>query len=96
PVAGVVFVGVFLTIFPLSSIFPKATKKFGLGFFLSGIFSLVAYLFTCAAVLLLGPGHFCKTRPAHPAVSTIALLYCCFFYTSPRPRGVEESRMPSF
>ena len=28
-------------------------------------------------------------------ISTIALLWICLLYTSPSPRDVEESRMPS-
>ncbi|MDI6988495.1 hypothetical protein QMN36_24410, partial [Escherichia coli] len=51
PVAGGVIFGVFLYLFPPSSNLPKTTQKMGLGFFLSGIFSPVAHLFTLVAVL---------------------------------------------
>ncbi|STL49575.1 arginine/agmatine antiporter [Escherichia coli] len=64
-----------MTIFQLSSISPNATKEFGLVSSVSVIFTLVPYLYTCAALLLLGHGHFGKARPAYLAVTTIAFLY---------------------
>ncbi len=76
PVAGLIIVGILMTIFQLSSISPNATKEFGLVSSLSVIFTLVPYLYTCAALLLLGHGHFGKARPAYLAVTTIAFLYC--------------------
>ena len=76
PVAGLIIVGILMTIFQLSSISPNATKEFGLVSSVSVIFTLVPYLYTCAALLLLGHGHFGKARPAYLAVTTIAFLYC--------------------
>ena len=75
-VAGLIIVGILMTIFQLSSISPNATKEFGLVSSVSVIFTLVPYLYTCAALLLLGHGHFGKARPAYLAVTTIAFLYC--------------------
>ena len=60
----------------LSSMSPNAAKEFGLVSSVSVIFTLVPYLYTCAALLLLGHGHFGKARPAYLAVTTIAFLYC--------------------
>ncbi len=75
--AGLIIVGILMTIFQLSSISPNATKEFGLvSSSVSVIFTLVPYLYTCAALLLLGHGHFGKARPAYTAVTTIAFLYC--------------------
>ncbi|HCP5350760.1 TPA: arginine/agmatine antiporter [Escherichia coli] len=74
--AGLIIVGILMTIFQLSSISPNATKEFGLVSSVSVIFTLVPYLYTCAALLLLGHGHFGKARPAYLAVTTIAFLYC--------------------
>lgn len=65
PVAGLIIVGILMTIFQLSSISPNATKEFGLVSSVSVIFTLVPYLYTCAALLLLGHGHFGKARPAY-------------------------------
>ena len=36
-----------------------------------------------------------QTRAAAIAVLLAALAYTCLLYTSPSPRDVEESRMPS-
>lgn len=63
--AGLIIVGILMTIFQLSSISPNATKEFGLVSSVSVIFTLVPYLYTCAALLLLGHGHFGKARPAY-------------------------------
>ncbi len=75
PVAGLIIVGILMTIFQLSSISPNATKEFGLVSSVSVIFTLVPYLYTCVALLLLGHGHFGKARPAYLAVTTIAFLW---------------------
>ncbi|XPE60954.1 hypothetical protein ACNKHT_26830 [Shigella flexneri] len=58
--AGLIIVGILMTIFQLSSISPNATKEFGLVSSVSVIFTLVPYLYTCAALLLLGHGHLVK------------------------------------
>ncbi len=46
PVAGLIIVGILMTIFQLSSISPNATKEFGLVSSVSVIFTLVPYLYT--------------------------------------------------
>lgn len=81
--AGLIIVGILMTIFQLSSISPNATKEFGLVSSVSVIFTLVPYLYTCAALLLLGHGHFGKARPAYLAVTTIAFLYCIWAVVGP-------------
>ncbi|VCV64758.1 Arginine/agmatine antiporter [Escherichia coli] len=70
PVAGLIIVGILMTIFQLS-ISPNATKEFGLVSSVSVIFTLVPYLYTCAALLLLGHGHFAR---GISGVTTIAFL----------------------
>lgn len=57
PVAGLLILGVLMTIFQISSISPNAAKEFGLVSSVSVIFTLVPYLYTCSALLLVGHGH---------------------------------------
>ncbi|MFP1461649.1 hypothetical protein ACLB1E_02465 [Escherichia coli] len=80
-----------MTIFQLSSISPNATKQFGPVSSVSVIFTLVPYLYTCAALLLLGHGHFGKARPAYLAVTTIAFLYLASGRGGVRPKEVMWS-----
>jgi arginine:agmatine antiporter len=76
PVAGLIIVGVLMTVFQFSSMSPNAAKEFGLVSSVSVIFTLVPYLYTCAALLLLGHGHFGKARPMYLLVTFIAFVYC--------------------
>ncbi|WP_227719186.1 amino acid permease, partial [Obesumbacterium proteus] len=76
PVAGLLIVGVLMTICQFGSISPNAAKEFGLVSSVSVIFTLVPYLYTCAALLLLGHGHFGKARPVYLAIVSIAFVYC--------------------
>ncbi|EHE1916704.1 arginine/agmatine antiporter [Salmonella enterica subsp. enterica serovar Infantis] len=74
--AGLLIIGVLMTIFQFSSISPNAAKEFGLVSSVSVIFTLVPYLYTCAALLLLGHGHFGKARPVYLLITFIAFVYC--------------------
>ena len=65
-----------MTICQFGSISPNAAKEFGLVSSVSVIFTLVPYLYTCAALLLLGHGHFGKARPVYLAIVSIAFVYC--------------------
>lgn len=76
PVAGLLIVGVLMTIFQFSSMSPNAAKEFGLVSSVSVIFTLVPYLYTCAALLLLGHGHFGKARPLYLLITFVAFVYC--------------------
>lgn len=76
PVAGLLIVGVLMTICQFGSISPNAAKEFGLVSSVTVIFTLVPYLYTCAALLLLGHGHFGKYRAVYIAVVTVAFIYC--------------------
>lgn len=76
PVAGLLIIGVLMTIFQLSSISPNAAKQFGLVSSISVIFTLIPYLYTCAALLLLGHGHFGGTLMRYRALTFIAFIYC--------------------
>ncbi len=76
PVAGLLIVGVLMTIFQFSSMSPNAAKEFGLVSSVSVIFTTVPYLYTCAALLLLGHGHFGKARPLYLLITFVAFVYC--------------------
>lgn len=76
PVAGLIIAGILMTIFQLSSMSPDAAKEFDLVSSVSVTFTLVPHLYTRAALLLLGHGHFDKARPMYLLVTSIALVYC--------------------
>lgn len=76
PVAGLLILGVLMTLFQISSISPDATRQFALVSSVSVIFTLVPYLYTCAALLLVGHGHLGNQRIAFSFVTLIAFLYC--------------------
>lgn len=63
-----------MTIFQFSSTSPNATKEFRLVFSVSAIFTLVPYFYTCAALLLLGYGHFGKARPRYLLIDYLRLI----------------------
>ncbi len=76
PVAGLIIVGILMTIFQ-SAAFHQTLRSSSV-WFLPSRSSLhwCQTPYTCAALLLLGHGHFGKARPAYLAVTTIAFLYC--------------------
>jgi arginine:agmatine antiporter len=76
PVAGLLILGVLMTIFQISSISPNAAKEFGLVSSVSVIFTLVPYLYTCAALLLVGHGHLGTQVKTYIAITLIAFVYC--------------------
>lgn len=61
---------------PVQQHVAERSKEFGLVSSVSVIFTLVPYLYTCAALLLLGHGHFGKARPMYLLVTFIAFVYC--------------------
>ncbi|VDY46468.1 amino acid permease [Salmonella enterica subsp. enterica serovar Daytona] len=77
PVAGLLIVGVLMTIFQFSSMSPNAAKEFGLVFLRVGYLHPGALsLHLCRAVLLLGHGHFGKARPLYLLITFVAFVYC--------------------
>ncbi|MBD2811698.1 arginine/agmatine antiporter [Xenorhabdus sp. Vera] len=76
PVAGLLILGVLMTIFQLSSMSPNAAKEFGLVSSVSVIFTLIPYLYTCAALLLIGHGHLGQEKGRYTAIIFIAFMYC--------------------
>ncbi|AHK20489.1 arginine/agmatine antiporter [Yersinia similis] len=76
PVAGLLILGVLMTIFQISSISPNAAKEFGLVSSVSVIFTLVPYLYTCSALLLVGHGHLGTQVKTYVGITLIAFVYC--------------------
>ncbi|WP_312314733.1 arginine/agmatine antiporter [Atlantibacter sp.] len=76
PVYGLLIVGVLMTIFQLSSISPNATAQFNVVSSVSVIFTVVPYIYTCAALMLVGQGHLGNQRMAFLFITLIAFIYC--------------------
>ncbi|REF28493.1 arginine:agmatine antiporter (APA family) [Xenorhabdus cabanillasii] len=76
PVNGLLILGILMTIVQFSSISPDAAKEFSLVSSVSVIFTLIPYLYTCAALLLLGHGHFGQEKTRYIVVTFIAFIYC--------------------
>ena len=87
PVAGLLILGVLMTVFQISSISPNAAKEFGLVSSVSVIFTLVPYLYTCAALLLVGHGHLGTQVRTYISITLIAFIYCIWAVVG---SGAEE------
>ncbi|MBO1548472.1 arginine/agmatine antiporter [Yersinia pseudotuberculosis] len=87
PVAGLLILGVLMTIFQISSISPNAVKEFGLVSSVSVIFTLVPYLYTCSALLLVGHGHLGNQVKTYVGITLIAFVYCIWAVVG---SGAEE------
>lgn len=76
PVAGLLIIGVLMTLFQVTSISPNATAQFALVSSVSVIFTLVPYLYTCSALLLVGHGHLGTHRALYFFITLLAFVYC--------------------
>ncbi len=75
PVIGLIIVGVLMTIFQLTTISPEASKQFGVVSSVTVIFTLVPYLYTCAALMLIGHGNLAPKRGFYFVTIGVAFLY---------------------
>lgn len=75
PVAGLIIVGILMTVVQLTSISPNASKQFGAISSVSVIFTLVPYIYTCAALLVLGHGHLGSSKGKYAAIMCVAFVY---------------------
>jgi arginine:agmatine antiporter len=81
PVAGLVIVGILMTIVQMMAISPTASEQFGIVSSTSVLLTLIPYIYTCAALLLVGHGHFRdRTYFFHMAV-IIAFIYSIWAIT---------------
>ncbi len=77
PVAGLIIVGILMTIFQLRQAFHQTRPVNRVWFFCLGhLYTGAISLHLLLALLLLGHGHFGKACPAYLAVTSIAFLYC--------------------
>jgi arginine:agmatine antiporter len=76
PTAGLLILGVLMTLFQVTTISPNATAQFALVSSVSVIFTLVPYLYTCAALLLVGHGHLGSQLRLYSVITLIAFVYC--------------------
>lgn len=75
PVAGLVIVGVLMTLFQLTTISPSASQQFGVVSSITVLFVLVPYIYTCGALLIVGHGHLGSSRGFYTAMMLIAFIY---------------------
>lgn len=75
PAAGLIIVAVMMSAIVLLTISPDANKQFGVISSISVIMTLVPYLYTAAALRMLGVPHFGRQRPAWIACILVATLY---------------------
>ena len=76
PVQGLIVIGILMTIFQVASISPNAAAQFGVVSSVSVIFTLVPYLYTCAALLLVGHGHLGNQKGLFTFITSVAFVYC--------------------
>lgn len=76
PVQGLIVIGILMTIFQVASISPNAAAQFGIVSSVSVIFTLVPYLYTCAALLLVGHGHLGNQKGLFAFITSVAFAYC--------------------
>ncbi|MFM0321962.1 arginine/agmatine antiporter [Caballeronia glebae] len=88
PVAGLVVVGLLMTATQLTSISPNASKQFGVVSGVSVIFTLVPYIFTCAALLVLGQGHLGDLKRRYTAIMLVAFVYSLWAIVGSNPQQV--------
>ncbi|MFE0014697.1 arginine/agmatine antiporter [Mesorhizobium sp. NPDC059054] len=75
PVAGLLVVGVLMTIFQLTTISPSASQQFGVVSSITVLFVLVPYIYTCAALLLVGHGHLGSSKALYTIMMIVAFAY---------------------
>lgn len=76
PIAGLTIVGILMTLFALTSISPNAAKEFGTVSSVTVLLTIIPYLYTCAALLLLGHGHLGNQRWQYTIYMTLAFIFC--------------------
>lgn len=76
PVWGLVVLDILMTVFQLTTISPNANAQFALVSSVSVIFTIIPYLYTCAALMLVGHGHLGRQRGVYLALTLIAFVYC--------------------
>ncbi|MCX2451318.1 arginine/agmatine antiporter [Pedobacter sp. PLR] len=76
PVTGLIIVGILMTILQLTTISPNAAKQFGVVSSITVIFTVIPYIYTCAALMLIGHGNLGEKRNAYIGIIGVAFIYC--------------------
>ncbi|WP_316840316.1 arginine/agmatine antiporter [Pedobacter gandavensis] len=82
PVTGLVIVGILMTILQLTTISPNAAKQFGVVSSITVIFTVIPYIYTCAALMLIGHGNLGEKRNAYIVIIGVAFIYCIWSVVS--------------
>lgn len=88
PVMGLLIVGVLMTILQLLTISPSATEQFNVVSSVTVLFTLVPYLYTCCALLLIGRGHFGEHTIGYKIIVVIAFIYSLWAVVGTNPTQV--------
>ncbi|GAB3252140.1 arginine/agmatine antiporter [Chitinimonas naiadis] len=91
PVAGLIIVGLLMTAFQLTTISPNASKQFGIVSSVTVIFTLVPYIYTCAALMLMGHGHLGEQRRFYHFITVVAFAYSLWAIVGSDPTQVTWS-----
>lgn len=91
PVAGLIIVGILMTLLQLTTISPSATKQFNVVSSMTVIFTVIPYIYTCAALILIGYGHFGNQVNLYRVVIGVAFIYAVWSVVSSNPREVVLS-----
>ncbi len=88
PAAGLIIVAVMMSAIVLLTISPTASKQFGTISSISVIMTLVPYLYTAAALRMLGAAYFGRRRAAWVACILVATLYSTWAIVGSNPEEV--------
>lgn len=88
PIAGLTIVGILMTLFALTSISPNAASEFGKVSSVTVLLTIVPYLYTCAALLLIGHGHLGAEKMRYITIMSIAFIFCLWAIVGSVPEQV--------
>jgi arginine:agmatine antiporter len=75
PVKGLIIVGILMSIVQLATISPNATKQFEAVSIMTVIFTVIPYIYTIAALMLIGHGHFGNKAAMFRVIIAIAFIF---------------------
>lgn len=88
PATGLVIVAVAMTVIVLLTISPTAAQQFGVISSVSVIFTLVPYIYSCAALRYSGEPHFGNAYAGWMGVIIVAILYSAWAIIGSSPQQV--------
>lgn len=75
-VVRLIIIVILMTIVQITSISPNAAKEFTLVSLVAAIFTLIYYLYTCSALLLIDHGYMDNKLAIYITITLIAFFYC--------------------